>query len=153
MEVSDGERLLGEGRPIRLVDERVVFLRFNNRAMLKIEELFGSYNTMYEQLRGRLQGPFFTTVNKAVYCGLQHYPEWRGKWSELVDAIDENRVLDEYEEAIWAALFQNFRVPTQSQPGDETEPDLTSATDESTGSDSPPSSDESLASPVTPSGT
>lgn len=129
-----GRQLVGEGRPITLADGTEVHIKMDNRAMVKIEELFGSYNDCREQMRSGVKGNVFTAINKAVFCGLQHDEQWRKEWAKVLDLLDQNRVVDEYYEAILEAFTDAFPPVAQEEV---TEQPSAAVTDESPGPTSP----------------
>ncbi len=45
------QQIIGDGIPITLVDGSVVRLKVSNRAMVKVDELFGSYFEMQSLLQ------------------------------------------------------------------------------------------------------
>lgn len=152
MSDNEGQRLLGEGRPIKLLSGEEVQLRFTNRSMLKIEELFGSYGAFQEQMAGGTGGPLFHAINKGAFCALQHDEKWRTRFWEFVDSLDPDYVVDEVQGIVLDVLAEAF-PPKLDQPT-ETEPSSPATdTPPSPGPTFTPLLDELLDSAMTSSGT
>lgn len=113
--MSTGQQLVSEGRPITLASGEVVHLRITNRAMVKIEELFGSYAAFQLGMRAGAETPIWTSITKGVWCALQYDPEWRNDWAKVLDALDPARFLGEYQDALLDAILEAF-PPTPAQP-------------------------------------
>lgn len=102
------QQIIGDGIPITLVDGSVVRLKVSNRAMVKVDELFGSYFEMQSLLTKRAAGPLWATTTRAIWCLLQHEELWRNDVGKVLDSLDPNAALDDYQEAISEAFIQAF---------------------------------------------
>lgn len=106
MPVSDAARIAGQGEKITLADGRTLRVRYPMKAMLAIEERWGSINAIQALVgideKGAAVGKVFGPLIDLLEIGLAH--ENLGR-DELLDLTDPAQ-LNSYWEAVGRALHQ-----------------------------------------------
>ena len=128
---TQGTRLLAQGAPLTLTDGRTVNVRYDMRALVLIEQHFGSTTAMAVELSDPT-GKKFTALIHALACGLTHEGL---DYDALLDLLHPSQV-EEYDQAMEAAWDEAF------PPAEEPDPNLAGETQSSPGSDgigTPPS--------------
>lgn len=117
--MTTGHQVLGEPRPITLLDGSTVGLLVTNRALFKIEDLFGSYNGFQEEMAKHTASSYWHTVLKGAWSCLQHDEEWRNDFSRLVDSTHPDYVIEVMPAVILDCMADTF--PTRNPEIHETQ--------------------------------
>lgn len=110
---TTGQRLLAQGAPLTLTDGRMVNVRYDMRALVLIEQHFGSTTAMAVELSDPT-GRKFTALVHALACGLTHEGL---DYDALLDLLHPSQV-DAYDEAMEKAWDEAF------PPAEEPDPNL-----------------------------
>lgn len=119
-------RLAAPGVPLDLTDGRTVHVRFGMRALMRLEDRFGSLQGVARVFQAAQSGEGTAVVGSAVAilaCGLQGEHDGSGAPltdpERLADLLDPLRLQD-YVTAAGEALTQAF--PVQAAPGNDGAP-------------------------------
>lgn len=121
--VSDSDRLLAEGVPVELIDGRTLRLRFDFRALKKVEDRLGSLSALTAAIARGTSARWFEAVHVAMAAGLEH----AGVTYDELESLLDTRQSFAYRDAIDEALAQAFprpdpsgkaSVPTSDSPGE-----------------------------------
>lgn len=110
---TQGTRLLAQGAPLTLTDGRTVHVRYDMRALVLIEQHFGSTTHMAVQLSDPA-GKKFTALVHALACGLTREGL---DYDALLDLLHPSDV-DSYDEAMEAAWNEAFPESDDESAGE-----------------------------------
>lgn len=134
--------LADKGVPIQLLDRRAT-LCFGFRALMELEEQFGSIGGCLEVLDQGEQGKAFTGIARIMACGLAHEVTdgaSLGKAEVLADHLDPGEI-QAYAEAIGEAFTRSF--PKQMAAADAADEDADPSSPGASGTTSPESASAS----------
>lgn len=121
--MTEGTRLLAQGRPITLVDGSTVHLRYGLHALALLEQEFGTLTAMYRVVTAKgSERQAYSYLGRMLAAGLWHAVEGGRELSvgELVSALDarlDPKRMSEYEDAIVLALGDAFPdAPASAEP-------------------------------------
>lgn len=117
MGATPAQRLLAQGAPITLADGREARVRFDFRALVLVEEQFGSIVAMAQRLNDP-KDKKYSFFAKALACAL-HREDGLDE-DALIDLLDPAQMSD-YDEALQIAWEQAFPKPAESDPNPDGE--------------------------------